>query len=187
MATSTGPRQRGTDVNLGLATTVEAATTLRAKPALSSMNSTEPHPCRLNSDWSPVSERRTSTGITTAAVKPQQPAGYGASVGLTWSINRYLDLEADASYEKTEEPGRTDEETMPHRRRSQVAALISRAAKTAILAAAGCRMRHSGPRDQSPSTPSPQRLDVRPVQRICHIGEDEPILGPAIIGLAAER
>jgi hypothetical protein len=36
---------------------------------------------------------------------------YGASAGLTWSINRYLDLEADASYERTEEPGRTDEET----------------------------------------------------------------------------
>ena len=36
---------------------------------------------------------------------------YGASAGLTWNINRYLDLEADASYERTDEPGRTDEET----------------------------------------------------------------------------
>jgi hypothetical protein len=36
---------------------------------------------------------------------------YGASAGLTWSMNRYLDLEADASYERTRNRARTDEET----------------------------------------------------------------------------
>ena len=36
---------------------------------------------------------------------------YGVSTGLTWNINRYLDLEADASYTRTKEPGVTDEET----------------------------------------------------------------------------
>ncbi|MDZ7599750.1 MAG: outer membrane beta-barrel protein [Hoeflea sp.] len=36
---------------------------------------------------------------------------YGVSTGLTWSINRYLDLDADASYTRTREPGVTDEKT----------------------------------------------------------------------------
>ena len=40
---------------------------------------------------------------------------YGVSSILTWTINRYLDLEADASYTRTTEPGVTDEETTPRR------------------------------------------------------------------------
>jgi hypothetical protein len=59
---------------------------------------------------------------------------YGASAGLTWSINRYLDLEADASYERTEEPGAPMRKP-PASARSQVAAVIA-AGRTAILPAA---------------------------------------------------
>ncbi len=103
--------QRGTELNLGLATTVEAATTAgEAGAVVYEFDSGLSH--ELNSalvarlgatyeyrDYDSGSNRSNQTG-------------YGASAGLTWNINRYLDMDADASYEKIDEPGRTDEETV---------------------------------------------------------------------------
>ncbi|MEQ8482552.1 MAG: outer membrane beta-barrel protein [Hoeflea sp.] len=102
--------QRGTNLDLGVATTVEAATTAGESGAvLYEFDSTLTH--ELNS----ALVARLGTTLQYRAYDSgssrSNQRGYGASAGLTWNINRYLDLDADASYERTEEPGQANEET----------------------------------------------------------------------------
>ncbi|SOE16360.1 hypothetical protein SAMN05877838_1224 [Hoeflea halophila] len=102
---------RGTDLNLGLATTLESATTAGQSGAIVyELDSTLTQQIRNN---------LVARLGATASLRDYDPGSgrsnqrsYGASAGLTWSVNRYLDLEADASYERTRETGGTDEETM---------------------------------------------------------------------------
>lgn len=103
--------QRGTEVNLGLATTVESATTAgEAGAVVYEFDSTLTH--ELNSNLIARLGATYEYRDYDSGSNRSNQLGYGASAGLTWSINRYLDLDADASYEKIEEPGRTDEETV---------------------------------------------------------------------------
>jgi hypothetical protein len=101
---------RGTDVNLGLATTLESATTAGQSGAVVyEFDATLAQQIRSNL----VARLGATAGYRdydSGSGRGNQRS-YGASAGLTWSINRYLDLEADASYERTREPGGTDEET----------------------------------------------------------------------------
>jgi len=100
----------GTDVNLGLATTLESATTAGQSGAVvyefDSTLTQQIHSTVVARLGATASYRDYDSGSGRANQR-----SYGASAGLTWSINRYLDLEADASYERTEEPGADDEET----------------------------------------------------------------------------
>ncbi|WP_299869925.1 outer membrane beta-barrel protein [uncultured Hoeflea sp.] len=101
---------RGTTVGLGVATTVEAATSAGEAGAVvyefdASLNH-QLHSAVVARLGATLDYRDYDSGSGRSNQRE-----YGASAGLTWSINRYLDLEADASYEKTVEPGRTDEET----------------------------------------------------------------------------
>ncbi len=101
---------RGTNVKLGLATTLEAATTAGQSGA-------------VVYEFDSILSQQIRNNLVarlgaTAGFRDYDPGSgrgnqrsYGASAGLTWSINRYLDLEADASYQKTKETGGTDEET----------------------------------------------------------------------------
>ncbi|MCC0036928.1 MAG: outer membrane beta-barrel protein [Hoeflea sp.] len=101
---------RGTNVNLGLATTLESATTAGQSGAVVyELDATLSQQIRSNL----VARLGATAGYRdydSGSGRGNQRS-YGASAGLTWSINRYLDLEADASYERTREPGGTDEDT----------------------------------------------------------------------------
>jgi len=102
---------RGTDVSLGLATTLETATAAGQSGAVV---------YELDSKLSQQIRNNLVARLGATASYRDYDSGsgrdnqhtYGASAGLTWSVNRYLDLEADASYERTKEQGGTDEETM---------------------------------------------------------------------------
>jgi len=102
--------KRGTDIKLGLATTLETATTAGQSGAVVyELDSTLSQQIQSNL----VARLGATAGYTdydSGSGRGNQRS-YGASAGLTWSINRYLDLEADASYERTKERGGTDEET----------------------------------------------------------------------------
>lgn len=102
--------QRGTTVGLGVATTVEAATTAGESGAVvyefETSLSHQLHSAVVARLGASLDYRDYDSGSNRANQRE-----YGATAGLTWSLNRYLDLEADASYEKTVEAGRTDEET----------------------------------------------------------------------------
>ena len=101
---------RGTNVNIGLTTTLESATTAGQSGAVVyELDATLSQQIRSNL----VARLGATAGYRdydSGSGRGNQRS-YGASAGLTWSINRYLDLEADASYERTREPGGTDEET----------------------------------------------------------------------------
>lgn len=101
---------RGTNVMVGLASTVESATTAGESGAVVYEFNTG----LTQQIHSAVVARLGATAgyrdYTSASGRSNQRS-YGAAAGLTWSINRYLDLEADASYERTKEPGSTDEKT----------------------------------------------------------------------------
>lgn len=101
---------RGTNVMVGLASTVESATTAGESGAVVYRFNTG----LTQQIHSAVVARLGATAgyrdYTSNRARNNQRS-YGAAAGLTWSINRYLDLEADASYERTKEPGRTDEKT----------------------------------------------------------------------------
>ncbi|MCY0096559.1 outer membrane beta-barrel protein [Hoeflea ulvae] len=101
---------RGTSVLLGVATTVEAATAAGESGAIV---------YQLNSGLTQQIHSAVVARLGGTAEFTNYTAGggrgderiYGASAGLTWSINRYLDLEAEASYELTRNPGIPDEKT----------------------------------------------------------------------------
>lgn len=101
---------RGTTLNVGLATTVESSTSAgEAGAIVYELDSTLTHEIH-----SAVVARLGATleyQDFDAGSSRRNQHSYGASTGLTWSINRYLDLDADASYERTSESGRTDEQT----------------------------------------------------------------------------
>lgn len=102
--------QRGTDINLGLATTLETATTAGQSGAVVyDFDTTLSQQIRNNL----VARLGATAGYRDydSGSGRSNQRSYGASAGLTWSVNRYLDLEADASYERTKERGATDEET----------------------------------------------------------------------------
>ena len=102
---------RGTDVNLGLATTLETATTAGQSGAVVyELDSTLSQQIR-NNLVARLGATASYRDYDSGSGRDNQRS-YGASAGLTWSVNRYLDLEADASYERTTETGGTDEETM---------------------------------------------------------------------------
>ena len=102
--------KRGTNINLGLETTLETATTAGQSGAVVyELESTLSQQIRSNL----VARLGATAGYRDydSGSGRSNQTSYGASAGLTWSINRYLDLEADASYERTKEPGATAEET----------------------------------------------------------------------------
>jgi len=102
---------RGTDLNLGLATTLESATTAGQSGAIVyELDSTLSQQIR-NDLVARLGATASYRDYDSGSGRNNQRS-YGASAGLTWSVNRYLDLEADASYEQTRETGGTDEETM---------------------------------------------------------------------------
>lgn len=100
----------GTNINLGLATTLETATSAGQSGAIvyefDSTLTQQIHSAVVAT----LSTTASYTDYDSGSGRSNQRS-YGASAGLTWSINRYLDLEADASYERTEEPNADDEET----------------------------------------------------------------------------
>lgn len=101
---------RGSTVNVGLATTLESATTAgEAGAVVYEINTTLAQ--QLHSTLAARLGATLRYRDYAAGSGRSNQQSYGASAGLTWNINRYLDLEADASYERTDEPGRTDEET----------------------------------------------------------------------------
>ena len=103
--------QRGTDVNLGLATTLESATSAGQSGAVVyEFDSTLSQQLRHNL----VARLGATAGLRDydSGSNRENQQSYGASAGITWNINRYLDLDADASYERTTETGSTDEEEM---------------------------------------------------------------------------
>ena len=101
--------RRGTDVDIGLTTTLESATAAGESGAIvyefESNLTQQIHSAVVARLGATTTVRDYDSG----AGRSNQ-LGYGASAGLTWSINRYLDLEAVASYERVKEPGQTDEE-----------------------------------------------------------------------------
>jgi hypothetical protein len=102
---------RGTDVNVGLATTLQTSTAAGQSGAVVyELDSTLSQQIRNNLVAS-LGATASYTDYDTGSGRNNQRS-YGASTGLTWTVNRYLDLEADASYEQTKETGGTDEETM---------------------------------------------------------------------------
>ena len=102
---------RGTDLNIGLATTLESATTAGQSGAVVyELDSTLSQQIR-NNLVARLGATASYTDYDSGSNRNNQQ-NYGASAGMTWNINRYLDLEADASYERTTETGATDEETI---------------------------------------------------------------------------
>jgi len=102
---------RGTDVNVGLATTLETSTAAGQSGAVVyELDSTLSQQIR-NNLVARLGANASYRDYDTGSGRSNQHS-YGASTGLTWSVNRYLDLEADASYDRTKETGGTDEETM---------------------------------------------------------------------------
>ncbi|KGF69575.1 hypothetical protein LL06_10225 [Hoeflea sp. BAL378] len=102
--------RRGTDVRTALATTLESATAAgQSGSVVYAFNSTLTQ--QIHS--SVVARLGAAAGLRDydSGSGRSNQRSYGVSTGLTWSINRYLDLEADASYTRTREPGVTDEKT----------------------------------------------------------------------------
>lgn len=98
---------RGTNLELAAATTLESATTTGESGAvLYELDASLSH--QLQSAVVARLGASSSYRDYAAGSAFNNQYSYGANAGLTWSINRYLDLEADASYERTIEPGRTD-------------------------------------------------------------------------------
>lgn len=92
--------QQGTDVDLGLSTTIDPSTT----PGLSgsviyALNSEVTHQLRSNL----VARLSNSVEWTNypGGAGVSDATSYTTGAGLTWSINRYLDLTADVEYERT--------------------------------------------------------------------------------------
>jgi hypothetical protein len=155
---STGRRQRGTDVNLGLATTLESATIAGQSGAIVyELDSTLTQ--QIRSDVVARLGATASYRDYDSGSGRSNQRSYGASVGLTWSVNRYLDLEADASYEKPRSPARP-------MRKPPASGLVSsfggsrRRDQQILPAPHTCRMRHSGPRDERLQLRRHIRLDV---------------------------
>lgn len=102
---------RGTDVNVGLATTLETSTAAGQSGAVVyELDSTLSQQIR-NNLVARLGATASYTDYDSGSARNNQQS-YGTSAGLTWTLNRYLDLEADASYERTKETGGTDEETI---------------------------------------------------------------------------
>lgn len=92
--------QRGTDISVGLSTSVEPSTTAGESGSVAySVNSTLAHEMRDN----------LVARLSAAAIRRDYPSGgfsedetiYVAGTGLTWGLNRYLDLTGDLGYELT--------------------------------------------------------------------------------------
>ncbi|MBU4528232.1 MAG: outer membrane beta-barrel protein [Hoeflea sp.] len=102
--------RRGTDVMAGLSTTLESATTAGESGSVVYEFDTS---LTQQIHSAVVARLGASAGLRDYDARSgrRNQQSYGVSTGLTWNINRYLDLEADASYTRTKEPGVTDEET----------------------------------------------------------------------------
>lgn len=96
--------RRGTDVDLGLSTTIDPATTAGLNGSvIYNLNSKVQHQLRENLvlrlanaiEWT----RYPDSALAQNAVT------YTTGAGLTWGINRYLDLTTDIEYERTERNG----------------------------------------------------------------------------------
>ncbi len=101
---------RGTDVDLGLSTTIDPSTTAGVSGAvIYALDATVTHQLRSN-----LVARL--TGATAWTDYPSD-AGvsdsvkYTAGAGLSYSLNRYVDLTADVGYEYTDRRSATDSET----------------------------------------------------------------------------
>lgn len=101
--------QRGTDVNFGLSTSIEPSTTAGSSGYISyGANAGISHEVRDN-----VIARLTGT----ATYRDYQGGGsdetlYTVGPGLTWGINRYLDLKGDLGYEITDRSQGNDSRTL---------------------------------------------------------------------------
>lgn len=93
--------QQGTDVNLGLTTTIDPSTTAGLSGSvIYALTAEVEHRLRSNlvarlSGSSRWTEYQDDTA-------PPDTVTYATGAGLTWNVNRYLDLTADLNYEKTE-------------------------------------------------------------------------------------
>lgn len=97
------PRQ-GTDVDLGLSTTIDPSTTAGLNGSvIYALNSAVQHQLRSNLvlrlansvEWTQYPSSASSEDSIT----------YTTGAGLTWSVNRYLDLTTDVEYERKEQNG----------------------------------------------------------------------------------
>jgi len=102
--------RRGTNLMAGLSTSLESATTAGESGSVVYGVDTA---LTQQIHSAVVARLGASAGIRDYDARSgrSNQKSYGVSSGLTWTINRYLDLEADASYTRTTEPGVTDEET----------------------------------------------------------------------------
>lgn len=97
------PRE-GTDVDLGLSTTIDPSTTAGLNGSvIYALNSAVQHQLRSNLvlrlansvEWTQYPSSASSEDSIT----------YTTGAGLTWSVNRYLDLTTDVEYERKEQNG----------------------------------------------------------------------------------
>lgn len=95
---------QGTDVDLGLSTTIDPSTTAGLNGSvIYALNSEVQHQLRSNLvlrlanavEWTRYPDSAATQDSTT----------YTTGAGLTWSINRYLDLTTDVEYERTTRSG----------------------------------------------------------------------------------
>lgn len=102
--------RRGTDLRAGLSTTLESATAAGESGSVVYGFATT---LTQQVHSAVVARLGASAGLRDYDARSgrSNQQSYGVSTGLTWNINRYLDLEADASYTRTREPGFTDEKT----------------------------------------------------------------------------
>ncbi|NGO62229.1 outer membrane beta-barrel protein [Rhizobium daejeonense] len=103
--------QQGTDVNLGLTTTIDPSTTAGLSGSvIYALTAEVEHRLRSNlvarlSGSSRWTEYQDDTA-------PPDTVTYATGAELTWNVNRYLDLTADLSYERTEYKSAADSNVM---------------------------------------------------------------------------
>lgn len=92
--------QRGTDVSLGFATTVQPSTTAGESGYVAyQLTSTVAHQIR-DTVTGKITGGTTWRNYTDGSTTRDQQV-YDAALGLTWGINRYLDMTSNIGYELT--------------------------------------------------------------------------------------
>ncbi|MCA1969701.1 MAG: outer membrane beta-barrel protein, partial [Rhizobium sp.] len=95
---------QGTDVDLGLSTTIDPSTTAGLNGSvIYALNSEVQHQLRSNLVLRLANAVEWTRYPDSAAT--EESVTYTTGAGLTWSINRYLDLTTDVEYERTTRSG----------------------------------------------------------------------------------
>lgn len=101
---------RGTTLTAGLSTTVEAATAAGESGSVAYTLSTGLTRELRRTVVAKLGSTATYRNYAAGSSSPDQVI-LGATMGLSWSLNRYLSLDADASFERTMQTGNADYDT----------------------------------------------------------------------------